>query len=91
LNRDLGVGFYLQGFFPFTRYNQGISFLEKLDGSGKSAPGAHPPARINLLPTLKIMRKKPAHVLGVADQVPQDGIFEQVGNFADLCDEFDRY
>jgi hypothetical protein len=30
-------------------------------------------------------------VLGVADQVPQDGIFEQVGNFADLCDEFDRY
>ena len=32
LNRDLGVGFYLQGFFPFTQHNQGISFSEKIIG-----------------------------------------------------------
>jgi hypothetical protein len=28
LNRDLGVGFYLQGFFPFTQHNPGITFKE---------------------------------------------------------------
>ena len=28
LNRDLGVGFYLQGFFPFAQHNPGITFSE---------------------------------------------------------------
>jgi len=28
LNRDLGVGFYLQGFMPFTQHNPGITFSE---------------------------------------------------------------
>jgi hypothetical protein len=28
LNRELGVGFYLQGFFPFTQHNPGINFNE---------------------------------------------------------------
>jgi uroporphyrinogen-III decarboxylase len=40
---------------------------------------------------LEIMRRKPAYVLGVADQVPPDGILERVGKVAALCDEFGRY
>lgn len=40
---------------------------------------------------LQVMRTKPAYVLGVADQVPPDGILERVGSIAALCDEFGRY
>ena len=32
LNRDLGVGFYLQGFFPFTQHTPDIHFSEKRAG-----------------------------------------------------------
>jgi hypothetical protein len=32
LNRDLGVGFYLQGFFPFTQHTPGITFSEQRAG-----------------------------------------------------------
>lgn len=31
LNRDLGVGFYLQGFSPFRVHHKGVSFSETLD------------------------------------------------------------
>lgn len=40
---------------------------------------------------LQVMRRKPGYVLGVADQVPPDGILERVGCVAALCDEFGRY
>ena len=40
---------------------------------------------------LKVMRRRPRYVLGVADQVPPDGILERVGCVAALCDEFGRY
>ena len=40
---------------------------------------------------LQVMRRKPGYVLGVADQVPPDGILERVGSIAALCDEFGRY
>jgi hypothetical protein len=40
---------------------------------------------------LEIMRRKPAFVLGVADQVPPDGLLSRVGQVAALCDEFGRY
>ncbi len=40
---------------------------------------------------LQVMRRKPGYVLGVADQVPPDGILERVGSVAALCDEFGRY
>jgi hypothetical protein len=40
---------------------------------------------------LQVMRRKPRYVLGVADQVPPDGILERVGSVAALCDEFGRY
>lgn len=33
LNRDLGVGFYLQGFFPFTQHNPGITFTQSRSGN----------------------------------------------------------
>lgn len=40
---------------------------------------------------LQVMKRKPAYVLGVADQVPPDGILERVGMVAALCDEYGRY
>ena len=40
---------------------------------------------------LSIMKQRPGFVLGVADQVPPDGIIERVGRIASLCDEFGRY
>ncbi|MBE0698018.1 MAG: hypothetical protein IH586_13935 [Anaerolineaceae bacterium] len=40
---------------------------------------------------LNIMRTKPAFVLGVADQVPPDGLLERVARVAPLCDEFGQY
>jgi hypothetical protein len=40
---------------------------------------------------LQIMRRRPAFVLGVADQVPPDGLMSRVGQVAALCDEFGRY
>ena len=39
----------------------------------------------------EIMRRKPAYVLGVADQVPPDGILERVAQVVALRDEFGRY
>ena len=40
---------------------------------------------------LQVMRRNPHYVLGVADQVPPDGLLERVGAVAALCDEFGRY
>ena len=40
---------------------------------------------------LQVMTRKPSYVLGVADQVPPDGILERVGSIAALCDQFGRY
>ncbi|MFO7636923.1 MAG: uroporphyrinogen decarboxylase family protein [Clostridia bacterium] len=40
---------------------------------------------------LGIMRKEPRFVLGVADQVPPDGLIERVGLVAGLCDEYGAY
>jgi len=37
------------------------------------------------------MSRKPGFVLGVADQVPPDGILERVGSIAALVEEFGRY
>jgi hypothetical protein len=40
---------------------------------------------------LSIMCKRPNFVLGVADQVPPDGILARVGQVASLCEEYGRY
>jgi hypothetical protein len=32
LNHDLGMGFYLQGFYPFRQHNPGITFSDQQDG-----------------------------------------------------------
>jgi hypothetical protein len=40
---------------------------------------------------LSVMRRQPRYVLGVADQVPPDGLLERVGRVAELCDRFGRY
>ncbi len=40
---------------------------------------------------LQVMRRRPLYVLGVADQVPPDGILERVASVAALCDAFGRY
>ena len=40
---------------------------------------------------LAIMKREPRFVLGVADQVPPDGLLERVGMVSQLCDEFGRY
>ena len=40
---------------------------------------------------LSIMRRKPGYVLGVADQVPPDGLIGRVGMVASLCEEYGRY
>lgn len=40
---------------------------------------------------LALMRQRPNFVLGVADQVPPDGLIERVKMVAPLCDEFGRY
>jgi len=40
---------------------------------------------------LSIMREKPGYVLGVADQVPPDGLIGRVGRVASLCEEYGRY
>lgn len=40
---------------------------------------------------LSIMRKEPRFVLGVADQVPPDGLLSRVGMIAGLCDRYGRY
>lgn len=40
---------------------------------------------------LSVMRKKPGYVLGVADQVPPDGLIGRVGMVSSLCEEYGRY
>ncbi len=40
---------------------------------------------------LELMRREPRFVLGVADQVPPDGLLERVGMVAPLCERFGRY
>jgi uncharacterized membrane protein len=40
---------------------------------------------------LQVMRRRPGYVLGVADQVPPDGILARVGSVAALCEKFGRY
>jgi hypothetical protein len=41
--------------------------------------------------TLEVMKRNPRYVLGVADQVPPDGIIERVASVEALCNEFGRY
>ena len=40
---------------------------------------------------LRVMRSEPRYVLGVADQVPPDGLERRVRRVAELVDEFGRY
>ena len=40
---------------------------------------------------LAVMHRQPRYVLGVADQVPPDGLLERVGRVAELCDQFGQY
>jgi hypothetical protein len=40
---------------------------------------------------LRVMRSRPRFVLGVADQVPPDGLEQRVRRVAELADEFGRY
>ena len=40
---------------------------------------------------LEIMRKKPRFVLGVADQVPPDGLERRVKRVTELVNEFGKY
>jgi len=40
---------------------------------------------------LRVMASEPRYVLGVADQVPPDGLERRVRRVAELADEFGRY
>ena len=40
---------------------------------------------------LEVMRSEPRYVLGVADQVPPDGLERRIRRVAELADEFGRY
>ena len=40
---------------------------------------------------LAVMRQNPRFVLGVADQVPPDGLLERVARVAELCDRYGKY
>ena len=40
---------------------------------------------------LTVMRKEPRYVLGVADQVPPDGLTHRVKRVRELVDEFGEY
>jgi hypothetical protein len=40
---------------------------------------------------LAVMRSEPRYVLGVADQVPPDGLERRIRRVAELADEFGRY
>ncbi len=40
---------------------------------------------------LEVMRSEPRYVLGVADQVPPDGVERRIRRVAELADEFGRY
>ncbi len=45
----------------------------------------------HVIETLKIMRRQPRHVLGVADQVPPDGLESRVRRVDELVQEHGRY
>jgi hypothetical protein len=40
---------------------------------------------------IRLMKQRPQYVLGVADQVPPDGLIERVARVAELCDQLGRY
>jgi len=41
--------------------------------------------------TIKIMKEKPRFVLGVADQVPQNGLKSLVKKVGQLCEKYGKY
>ena len=45
----------------------------------------------HVINTLEVMREKPRYVLGVADQVPPDGLLSRVAAVAGLCDKYGKY
>ena len=45
----------------------------------------------HLIHALKVMRRSPRYVLGVADQVPPSGLESRVRRVADLVEEFGEY
>ena len=45
----------------------------------------------HVIAMLRLMRREPRFVLGVADQVPPDGLIERVRSVAGLCDRYGRY
>ena len=45
----------------------------------------------HVISVLEVMREKPRYVLGVADQVPPDGMLSRVAAVAGLCDKYGRY
>jgi hypothetical protein len=45
----------------------------------------------HVIEVLSIMRREPRYVLGVADQVPPDGLESRVRRVAELAEEFGRY
>ena len=47
--------------------------------------------RSHIIDTLAVMKTAPRFVLGVADQVPPDGMIERVKAVSALCDEYGRY
>ncbi len=47
--------------------------------------------RQHVIDMLTLMKQRPNMVLGVADQVPPDGLLERVAQVAPLCDEYGRY
>jgi hypothetical protein len=45
----------------------------------------------HVIETLSVMKKEPRFVLGVADQVPPDGLLSRVKAVNDLCERFGKY
>jgi hypothetical protein len=45
----------------------------------------------HVISMIRLMKRSPRYVLGVADQVPPDGLIERVARVAELCDLYGWY
>jgi uroporphyrinogen-III decarboxylase len=104
LHEEAGVGFTILE--ALTPYPVGDLRIEELAGvAGDSAsilwgglPGVYFTASVtddefdrHVKQVLSIMVKEPRYVLGVADQVPPDGLESRVKRVAELVEKFGRY
>jgi hypothetical protein len=71
--------------------NDNVIFWGGLPGSYFSPNVPDPEFDRHVIETLEIMRREPRYVLGVADQVPPDGLESRVRRVGELVEEYGRY